>query len=229
MREVTQAVVVESQQISRRNRIRVGLKHRIQLLCGLGVASVLTVSHTVGEKFISLNAVFGIRQLAISNCDLASTARKSGIPKRLQSLHQRRIKPGFLCQFLARTISLNQSREPRPHLFRYRFFLGVKILRPSGIFGQIVKLRLGSINEVVILCLHPTQFAPVEMQARQKGFGIQAGGFHLAFCCKQRNQTAALHARWNIEFHNFQHRRHQVGQIDRISNRFRYLLRTSAA
>ena len=79
--------------------------------------------------------------------------------------------PALYCR-----ISVGQTG---PHLFAYRFFFRIQILSFARIFGQVVELGFGRIDEVVIFRLNAAQFAPVEVQAGQKSLRIQAAGF---FC-----------------------------------------------
>ena len=142
---------------------------------------MLAVRHAIREKFISLHTIFGIGQGAVADGDLGAAARKSRIAQRLQTFHQRWIKPGLLCQLLARAVLLNQTCQLSPHFFRDRFLFSKKILRLCRVFRQIVEFRLRRINEVVIVGFNSAQFAPVEMQARQKCFSVEVCRVHLGF------------------------------------------------
>ena len=55
-------------------------------------------------------------------------------------------------------------------------FLLIEVLRFPWIFAQIVQFGLRRVDEVVILLFHSTQLAPVEVQAWQESFGIEAAG-----------------------------------------------------
>ena len=66
---------------------------------------------------------------------------------------------------------------------------------------------------MIILGLDSAQFAPVEVQARQKGLSVQGAVFARLFCLHQGKQVVTLHLSGNIYFQFLQHGRHQVGKI----------------
>ncbi len=66
---------------------------------------------------------------------------------------------------------------------------------------------------MIIFGLDSTQFAPVEVQAGQKGLGVQSAVFARLFCPDEREQVLTLHLSRNIYFQFLKHGWHQVGKI----------------
>ena len=69
---------------------------------------------------------------------------------------------------------------------------------------------------MIIVGLDSAQFAPVEVQARQKGLRVEGAVFARLFCPDEREQVVTLHLSGNIDFQFLQHGRHQVGKIHQV-------------
>src|SRR5512133_3595749 len=76
----------------------------------------------------------------------------------------------------------------------------------------VVELRLGRIDEVILLHFKPAQFAPIEVKTRQKSFRIKRAGFARPFILYQRQKTAALCLPWNSDFQRTQNGRSHIGK-----------------
>ncbi len=154
-----------------------------------------------------------------------AAAGKPGIAERFQPLHQCGIEAGLFRQFRAGAVLLNHFGQAGPHVLRHGLLVGKQIAGFARIFGQVVQLGLGRVDEVIIVGLDPAQFAPVEVQAGQKGLSVQGAVFARLFCPHQGKQVLTLHLSGNIYFQFLQHGRHQVGKIHQAGHHAGRLLR----
>ncbi|PYV92699.1 MAG: hypothetical protein DMG90_03995 [Acidobacteria bacterium] len=89
----------------------------------------------------------------------------------------------------------------------------------SRIFTQIIKLRPGSIDIVVIRGFKASELAPVEVQSRQKAFSVKVARVVGRCFIQNIEKILALHLRRNAQLQDVKRSGHEVGKIGKIGNR----------
>ena len=98
----------------------------------------------------------------------------------------------------------DERSEASVQLFANRFLFRIEIMSFARIGTQIVELGFRCLDELVLCGFNGSQLAPVEVDARKEGLGVETARVVVLFLRHDREQALSLYLRRDVDVQGLQ-------------------------